>query len=63
MAYLYASYMKTFFHHLYHLIKLFGRRIDKHTATLIVGWMRKKLEGRENPRQRGKGFLLNRSGQ
>ena len=30
---------------------------------MIVAWVRKNLEGCENPRQHGKGLTANRSGQ
>ena len=30
---------------------------------MILGWVRKNLEGCENPRQHGKGLTANRSGQ
>lgn len=39
------------------------KKMDKHTAALITGWMRKNLEGCENPRVFGKGLTANRSGQ
>ena len=39
------------------------KKLDKHTASLITGWLRKNLEGCENPRQHGKGLTANRSGQ
>ena len=39
------------------------KKMDKHTAALIIGWMRKNLEGCENPRVFGKGLTANRSGQ
>lgn len=39
------------------------KKLDKHTAKLLVGWMRKNLEGCVNPRQHGKGLTANRSGQ
>ena len=31
-------------------------KLDKHIASLIIGWIEKNLEGTENPRQHGKGF-------
>lgn len=37
--------------------------LDKHTAALILGWIRKNLEGCNNPRQQGKGLSANRSGE
>lgn len=39
------------------------KKLDKYTAALIIGWLRKNLEGCENPRQHGKGLTANRSGQ
>ena len=39
------------------------KKLDKQTAALILGWIRKNLEGCENPRQHGKGLRANRSGQ
>ena len=32
------------------------KKMDRHTAALILGWIRKNLEGCENPRQHGKGL-------
>ena len=37
--------------------------MDKHTASLITGWLRKNIEGCSDPRQHGKGLTANRSGQ
>lgn len=39
------------------------KKLDKYTASLILGWIRKNLEGCENPRLHGKGLVANRSGQ
>lgn len=39
------------------------KKMDKHTAALIIGWVRKNLEGCDDPRQHGKGLTANRSGQ
>ncbi|TDP44234.1 type II toxin-antitoxin system RelE family toxin [Aminicella lysinilytica] len=39
------------------------KKLDKHTAALILGWIRKNLEGCNNPRQQGKGLSANRSGE
>ncbi len=39
------------------------KKMDKDTASLIVGWIRKNLEGCSNPRIIGKGLVANRSGQ
>ena len=35
---------------------------SKQTASLILGWVRKNLEGCENPRQHGKGLAADKSG-
>lgn len=37
------------------------KKLDKHTATLILGWVRKNLENCENPRLHGKALTANRS--
>lgn len=39
------------------------KKLDKHTSALIIGWIRKNLEGCSNPRIHGKGLTANRSGQ
>ena len=39
------------------------KKLDKHTSSLIIGWIEKNLEGCENPRIHGKGLTSNRSGQ
>ena len=39
------------------------KKLDKHTSSLIIGWIEKNLEGCENPRIHGKGLVSNRSGQ
>lgn len=39
------------------------KKMDRHTASLILGWIRKNLEGCENPRQHGKGLTADKSGQ
>lgn len=39
------------------------KKLDKHISLLILGWIRKNLEGSPNPRQHGKGLTANRSGQ
>lgn len=39
------------------------KKLDKHTASLILGWVRKNLENCENPRQHGKGLTSNHSGE
>ncbi|EHO81990.1 hypothetical protein HMPREF0380_01746, partial [Eubacterium infirmum F0142] len=37
--------------------------LDKYTASLITGWLRKNIEGCTDPRQYGKGLTSNRSGE
>lgn len=39
------------------------KKLDKYTAKMILSWLRKKLEGCEDPRSHGKGLTANRSGQ
>lgn len=39
------------------------KKLDKPTAALILGWIRKNLEGCADPRVHGKGLTANRSGQ
>lgn len=39
------------------------KKLDRPTAALIVGWIRKNLENCENPRLYGKALTANRSGQ
>lgn len=39
------------------------KKLDRHTAALIFGWVRKNLEDCEDPRRHGKGLTANRSGQ
>ena len=39
------------------------KKLDRHTAALILGWIRKNLENCENPRSHGKGLTANRSGE
>ena len=39
------------------------KKLDRHTAALILGWVRKNIEGCENPRVHGKGLTVNRSGE
>ena len=39
------------------------KKMDKSNASLILGWIRKNLEGCDNPRIHGKGLTANRSGQ
>lgn len=39
------------------------KKMDVHTASLLTGWMRKNLEGCEDPRLHGKALTANRVGQ
>lgn len=39
------------------------KKLDKHTSSLIIGWLEKNIEGTENPRAHGKGLFENKSGQ
>lgn len=39
------------------------KKMDKASAALILGWIRKNLEGCDNPRIHGKGLTANSSGQ
>lgn len=39
------------------------KKIDKHIASLIIGWLEKNIEGCEKPRIHGKGLVENKSGQ
>lgn len=39
------------------------KKLDKYTASLIIGWLEKNVEGSENPRLHGKGLIENRAGQ
>lgn len=39
------------------------KKLDRHTAALILGWVRKNLENCENPRLHGKDLTANRSGE
>lgn len=39
------------------------KKMDKYTASLLIGWVRKNLEGCVDPRQHGKDLTSNRSGQ
>ena len=38
------------------------KKIDKQTACIITGWLRKNVEGCENPRLHGKSLTGNMSG-
>ncbi len=39
------------------------KKSDRHTAALILGWIRKNLENCENPRIHGKALTADRSGE
>ncbi len=39
------------------------KKIDKHSASLIIGWLRKNIEGCSDPRKFGKALTANRRGQ
>ncbi len=39
------------------------KKLDRATAAMILGWVRKNLEGCTDPWQHGKGLTANRSGQ
>ena len=39
------------------------KKLDKHIAALILGWLEKNIEGSTNPRIHGKGLVGNMSGQ
>ena len=39
------------------------KKLDKYTASLIIGWLRKNIEGCTDPRIHGKGLTSNRSGE
>lgn len=39
------------------------KKLDKHTSSMIMGWIKKNLMGCEDPRAKGKGLTANRSGQ
>ena len=39
------------------------KKLDKHTAFLIMAWVRKNLEGCSDPRIHGNGLTSNRNGQ
>lgn len=38
------------------------KKMNRYTAALILGWVRKNLENCENPRQHGRGLTANQSG-
>ena len=39
------------------------KKLDKHIAALIIGWLEKNIEGSENPRVHGKSLTENRAGE
>jgi len=39
------------------------KKLDKATSSLIIGWIKKNIEGCENPRLHGKGLTADKSGQ
>lgn len=39
------------------------KKLDKYTASLILGWLDKNIMGCSNPRIHGKGLTADRSGQ
>lgn len=39
------------------------KKLDKHQALLIMGWIQKNLVNCTNPRKHGKGLTANRSGE
>ncbi|MCQ2538134.1 MAG: type II toxin-antitoxin system RelE/ParE family toxin [Lachnospiraceae bacterium] len=39
------------------------KKMDRTTASLILGWISKNLEGCDNPRIHGKGLTVDKSGQ
>lgn len=39
------------------------KKLDKSTASLIIGWIEKNLVDCENPRQYGKGLVANHRGE
>lgn len=39
------------------------KKLDKSVSSLILGWIRKNLEGCNNPRIHGKAIVANKSGQ
>lgn len=38
------------------------KKMDRYTASLILGWLRKNIEGCADPRRHRKGLSANRSG-
>ncbi|MBQ3537169.1 MAG: type II toxin-antitoxin system RelE/ParE family toxin [Clostridia bacterium] len=39
------------------------KKMDRHTASLILGWTRKNLEGCDDPRLHGKALVADKKGQ
>ena len=39
------------------------KKMDKYTASLIIGWIEKNLQNCTDPRQHGKGLTANRIGE
>ena len=39
------------------------KKLDKHIAALLIGWLERNIEECENPRLHGKGLVENKSGQ
>lgn len=39
------------------------KKLDRHIASLIIGWIERNLQYCENPKMHGKGLTSNRSGQ
>ena len=39
------------------------KKLDKHIAALIIGWLEKNIQNCENPGLHGKGLVENKSGQ
>lgn len=39
------------------------KKLDRYTAAMLMGWIRKNLEDCTDPRQHGKGLTANRSGE
>ena len=39
------------------------RKLDKHTSSLIIKYLHKNTDGRNDPRSKGKGLTANRSGE
>lgn len=39
------------------------KELDKHTTSFLLGWIRKNLEGCEDPRRHGKALTANHAGE